>query len=97
MRRPCAAISGSVSRSSNPLSAAYRGVAQLFLISMSALLADQRRTDEVSNPDWANHLPGHPASFVRFVRTVGSPQSCSGTRYRRSLARVDSWAKPSRS
>ena len=75
MRRPCAAISGSVSRSSNPLSAAYRGVAQLFLISMSASLADQRRTDEISNPDWANHLPGHPASFVRFVRTVGSPQS----------------------
>src|SRR6516164_3658797 len=79
---PSAAMSGSVSRSSNPLSAAYRGVAQLFLISMSASLADQRRTDEVSNPDWANHLPGHPASFVRFVRTVGSPQSCSGARYR---------------
>jgi hypothetical protein len=37
-----------------------------------------------SNPDWANHLPGHPAPFVRFVRTVGSPQSCSGARYRRS-------------
>ena len=54
------------------------------LTSMSASLADQRRTDEVSNPDWANHLPGHPASFVRFVRTVGSPQSCSGARYRRS-------------
>src|SRR5215468_8000430 len=89
-------MSGSVSRSSNPLSAAYRGVAQLFLISMSASLADQRRTDEVSNPDWANHLPGHPASFVRFVRTVGSPQSCSGARYRR-FARVDSWPKPSRS
>ena len=90
-------MSGSVSRSSNPLSAAYRGVAQLFLISMSASLADQRRTDEVSNPDWANHLPGHPASFVRFVRTVGSPQSCSGARYRRSLARVDYGPKPSRS
>src|ERR1700740_2623647 len=57
-------MSAPVSRSSNPLSAAYRGVAQLFLISMSASLADQRRTDEVSNPDWANHLPGHPASFA---------------------------------
>jgi hypothetical protein len=83
MRRT-AAISCSVSRSSNPLSAAYRGVAQLFLTSMSASLADQRRTDKTSNPDWANHLPGHPAPFVRFVRTVGSPQSCSGARYRRS-------------
>src|SRR5262245_236863 len=83
MRR-AAAISYSVSRSSNPLSAAYRGVAQLFLTSMSASLADQRRTDKTSIPDWANHLPGHPAPFVRFVRTVGSPQSCSGARYRRS-------------
>jgi len=72
-----------VSRSSNPLSAACRGVAQLFLTSMSASPADQCRTDETSNPDWANHLPGHPAAFVRFVCTVGSPQSCSGARYRR--------------
>src|SRR5262245_27878762 len=77
-------ISHSVLRSSNPLSAAYRGVAQLFLTSMSASLADQRRTDKTSIPDWANRLPGHPAPFVRFVRTVGSPQSCSGARYRRS-------------
>ena len=75
MRRPYAAMSRSVSRSSNPLSAAYRGVAQLFLTSMSASPADQHRTDETSCPDWANRLPGHPASFVRFVRTVGSPQS----------------------
>ena len=81
---PSAAMSRSVSRSSNPLSAAYRGVAQLFLTSMSASPADQHRTDEASCPDWANRLPAHPASFVRFVRTVGSPQSCSGARYRRS-------------
>src|SRR3981189_1303197 len=94
---PVAAMSDSVSRSSTPLTAAYRGVAHLFLTGMSALPADQRRTDEASRPDWANYLPGHPASFVRFVRTVGSPQSCSGARYRRSLARVDSWPKPSRS
>ena len=47
--------------------------------------ADQHRTDEASRPDLANYLPGHPASFVRFVRTVGSPQSCSGARYRRSV------------
>ena len=52
---------------------------------LSASPADQRRTDEASRPDWANHLPGHPASFVRFVRTVGSPQSCSGARNRRSV------------
>jgi hypothetical protein len=38
--------------------------------------------DEASRPDEANHLPGHPASSVRSVRTVGSPQSCSGARYR---------------
>jgi hypothetical protein len=80
-----AAMSDSVSRSSNPLTAAYRGVAHLFLTGMSALPADQRRTDEASRPDWANYLPGHPASFVRFVRTVGSPQSCSGARNRRSV------------
>jgi len=43
----------------------------------------------------ANCLPDHPAPFVRSVRTVGSPQSCSGARYRRStLSRVDSWPKP---
>src|SRR5260370_1602192 len=87
-------MSGSVSRSSNPLSAAYRGVAQLFLISMSASLADQRRTDEVSNPDWANHLPGHPASFVRFVRTVGSPHSCSRARYLPPLPPLASRPQP---
>jgi len=77
-------MSRSLSRSSNPLSAAYRGVAQLFLTSMSASPADQHRTDEAYYPDWANRLPAHPASFVRFLRTVGSPQSCSGARYRRS-------------
>ena len=62
---------------------------------MSASLADQRRTDEASRPEWSNeHLPGHPASFVRSVRTVGSPQSCSGARNRCSqLSRVDSVAK----
>jgi len=80
-----AAMSDSVSRSSNPLTAAYRGVAHLFLTGMSALPADQHRTDEASRPDLANYLPGHPASFVRFVRTVGSPQSCSGARNRRSV------------
>ena len=81
---PFAAMSGSVSRSSNPLTAAYRGVAHLFLTSMAASTAIQRRTDEASRPRSANHLPDHPASFVRFVSTVGSPQSCSGARYRRS-------------
>lgn len=49
-----AAMSDSVSRSSNPLTAAYRGVAHLFLTGMSALPADQRRTDEASRHDWAN-------------------------------------------
>ena len=97
MRR-AAAISHSVSRSSNPLSAAYRGVAQLFLTSISASLADQRRTDKTSIPDWANHLPGHPAPFVRFVRTVGSSAvllrgPLSALNYLGSIP----WPKPSRS
>jgi hypothetical protein len=48
-------------------------VAHLFLARGAASHADQRRTDEASRPNEANHLPGHPASFVRFVRTVGSP------------------------
>ena len=97
-----AAMSGSVSRSSNPnsgrLAAAHRDVAHLFLVRKTATLADRRRTDEASRPDCANCLPGHPASFVRSVRTVGSPQSCSGARYRRSdcLGSIP-WPKPSRS
>src|SRR5713101_4244560 len=86
---PFAAMSGSVSPSSDPklrgdVTTVYRGVAHLFLTRMATLLAGQRRTNEASRPDWANHLPGHPASFVRSIRTVGSPQSCSGARYRRS-------------
>jgi hypothetical protein len=39
------------------------------------MLADQRQTNEASHPDRANHLPAHPASFVRTIRTLGSPQS----------------------
>jgi hypothetical protein len=62
---PSAAMSGSVSRSSNPLPAAHCGVAHLFLTGMSASLADQHHTDEAFCPDLATHLPGHPASFVR--------------------------------
>jgi hypothetical protein len=96
---PSAAMSGSVSRTSNPqprgdVTAAYRSVAHLFLARTSTTLADQRRTDEASRPDWANRLPGHPAPLVRSVRTVGSPQSCSGARNRCSrLSRVDSVAE----
>jgi hypothetical protein len=68
------AISASVLRSSNPSTAAFRGVAHFFLKRKAASLAGWRRTDEASRPTEANRLPGHPASFVRSVRTVGSPQ-----------------------
>jgi hypothetical protein len=97
MRRRPARCSSSVSRSSNPkprgdvmrkdMAAIECGVAHLFLVRTPALLADQRRTDEASRPDTANHLPAHlslmvqAASCVRSVNTVGSPQSCSGARY----------------
>ncbi len=81
---PCREAATPCPRHTAALPSSSLGVAQLFLTSVSASLADQRRTDKTSNPDWANHLPGHPAPFVRFVRTVGSPQSCSGARYRRS-------------
>jgi hypothetical protein len=78
---PSGAMSGSVSRSSDPklrgdTTATNCGVAHLFLVHVTASSADQRRTDEASRPDLANRLPGHPASFVRFVRTVGSPKTC---------------------
>ena len=114
MRRCPARCSSSVSRSSNPkprgdmvrkdMAAIECGVAHLFLVRTPALPADQRRTDEASRPDTANHLPGHlslmvqAASFVRSVNTVGSPQSCSGARYRCSnnLGSIP-WPKPSRS
>ena len=55
----------------------------------SAPSANQRRTDEASRPDWANYLPGHPASFVRFVRTVGSPQIRNRGTVGGSLAHAD--------
>jgi hypothetical protein len=77
------AISASVLRSSNPSTAAFRGVAHFFVKRKTASLAGWRRTNEASRPTEANRLPGHPASFVRTVRTVGSPQTCSGARYRR--------------
>ena len=95
---PCAAMSASVLRSSNP----YRSIPAALPTSSSRACppcsTDQRRTDEASRPDWANHLPIHPASFVRSVRTVGSPQSCSGARYRRSsISGRFPTPKPSRS
>src|SRR5207249_1035491 len=91
-----AAMSRFVSRSSNPLSAACRGVAQLFLISMSASPADQRRTDETSN--WANRLPGHPAS----LRPLCVHRRLSVILVRGSLLALNClgsipWTKPSRS
>jgi hypothetical protein len=49
------------------------GVAHLFLVRITASSTDQRQTNEASRPDQANHLPGHPASFVRSVCTIGSP------------------------
>jgi hypothetical protein len=75
-------------------------VAHLFLARSAALHADQRRTDEASRPNEANHLPGHPASFVRFVRTVGSPHSPKWD-IRGSLSMLDKlgsipWPQPSR-
>jgi hypothetical protein len=75
---PSGAMSGSVSRSSDPklrgdMTVTKCGVAHLFLVRMTASSTDQRQTDEASRPDQANHLPGHPASFVRSVRTIGSP------------------------
>src|SRR5262245_2685918 len=55
---PFAAISGSVSRSSNPSTATYCGVAHLFLTGMSASLADQHQTDETFRPDWSDPSAG---------------------------------------
>jgi hypothetical protein len=60
---------------------------------MSAPFADQHQIDETFRPDWATHLPGHPASFVRLVCTVGSPQSCSGLAIGAQQSRVDSVAE----
>src|SRR5947207_5713319 len=76
-----AAMSHFVSRSSNPLSAACRGVAQLFLTSISASPADQRRTDETSNPDWANHC-----RVIRHPSSASSAPSALRSLFRGSLS-----------
>jgi len=83
-----------VSRSSNPFSAACRGVAQLFLTSISASPADQRRTDETSNPDWAN-----PCRVIRHPSSASSAPSALRSLFRGSLSARNSlgsipWTKP---
>ena len=87
-----------VSRGSNPLSAAYRGVAQLFLTSISASLADQRRTDETIQ----SRLGEPPAGSSGALRSLRPHRRLSAVLLRGSLSALNSlgsipWAKPSRS
>jgi hypothetical protein len=75
-----------VSRSNNPLSAAYRGVAQLFLTSISASLADQRRTDETIQ----SRLGEPPAGSSGALRSLRPHRRLSAVLLRGSLSALNS-------